>query len=340
MTHCITRYAFRYEHLLITVVLAAPLAAQSSRAARAVAPAALSVTPPTWAYPLVSSPSAPPDSTRPRHVPGSLQAFTAARALDPFDVADWFPESHPPMPASVSHGRRPSTLACAYCHLPDGRGRPENAELAGLPADYIVRQVAAIGSGTRDLPWTGRGSPMAAMRHIATSATEADIVEAARYFAGLAPRQRARVVEATRIPRVRPAMGLYFLAPEGGEEPLGERLVEVAASAERHELHDPTVPYTAYVPPGSIGRGRALATRGVPPGTPACVSCHGAGLEGTSLAPPIAGRSPSYVLRQLMAFAAGTRADSAAATMRPVASTLSLEEMIAAAAYVGSIPPR
>jgi cytochrome c553 len=41
-----------------------------------------------------------------------------------------------------------------------------------------------------------------------------------------------------------------------------------------------------------------------------------------------------------MAFAAGTRADSAATTMQPVARALSLEQMIAAAAYVGSIAPQ
>lgn len=326
-----------YEHLLISVVLAAPLAAQGPANA-GTAPAIAATA--TWAYPLATSPSPAPDNTAPRHVPGSQHAFTAARALDAFDVADWFPERHPPMPPIVSHGRRPSTLACAFCHLPDGGGRPENAELAGLPTDYIVRQVAAMRDGTRDLPWPSRSSPMAAMRRIATSATESEIIEAARYFAGLAPRQRARVVEATRIPRVVPAVGLYFLAPQGGDEPLGQRLVEVPASAERHELHDPTVPYTAYVPVGSIGRGRMIAEHGLPPGTPACVSCHGTALGGTSLAPPLAGRSPSYVLRQLMAFAAGTRADSAATTMQPVARALSLEQMIAAAAYVGSIAPQ
>jgi cytochrome c553 len=174
--------------------------------------------------------------------------FTERRALNGFDVVDWFPESHPAMPASVSRGRRPRTLACAFCHLPDGGGRPENAELAGLPADYIVQQVAAIRERTRDLPWPGPGRPMDAMRLVAESATEPEILEAARYFASLQPRRRARVVETTRIPRVRAGSGLYFLDAAGGTEALGQRLVEVPASTERHELHDPHVPYTAYVP--------------------------------------------------------------------------------------------
>jgi cytochrome c553 len=229
--------------------------------------------------------------------------------------------------------------ACGFCHLPDGGGRPENAALAGLPAEYIVQQVEAIRDGTRDLPWPGPARPMDAMRLIAAAATEEEVLEAARYFASLQPRQRSKVVETTRIPRVQPGSGLYFLTPGGGNEALGQRLVELPASAERHELHDPSVPYTAYVPLGSLRRGSTLAGRGVPPATPSCSSCHGPTLRGTALAPPIAGRSASYLLRQLLAFSAGTRADSAGAPMRAVARTLTLEDMIGAAAYVGSLTP-
>jgi cytochrome c553 len=265
--------------------------------------------------------------------------FTAARALDPFNVADWFPDSHPAMPPSVARGRRPAALACAFCHLADGGGRPENAELAGLSVDYLVRQVHAMRDGKRDLPWPGKGRPMDAMRRIAVGATEEEIVEAARYFASLRPRRRARVVEAARIPRVEGAMGLYFLAPTGGTEPLGKRLVEVPLSEERHELHDPHVPYVAYVPLGSIRRGRNIATRGVTGGTPSCVSCHGVGLRGSVQAPPLAGRSPSYLLRQLVAFSMGTRSDSTSAPMSAVARTLSLESMLGVAAYAGALEP-
>jgi cytochrome c553 len=57
------------------------------------------------------------------------------------------------------------------------------------------------------------------------------------------------------------------------------------------------------------------------------------------VAPPLAGRSPSYLLRQLIAFSVGARADSAGALMRAVARTLSIDDMIGAAAYVGSIAP-
>lgn len=333
----VPRFGVRHAYVLI-LLMGGVLVGRSTRTdAQSVAVAGA---PPAWAYPLAASPPAPPDSITPRHVPGSRTAFTAARTLDRFDVADWFPESHPPMPRSVSHGRPPSAFACGFCHLPDGAGRPENAQLAGLSATYIEQQVRAIRDGSRDLPWPGPKRPMDSMRLVAVAATDAEIAEAARYFANLEPRRRSRVVEATRVPRMRVgASGLHFLSAQGGDEPLGGRLLEVPANTERHELHDPRVEYVAYVPVGSIARGRGLALHGIPPTTPACASCHGVGLRGTSVAPLIAGRSASYVLRQLIAFSAGSRADSAAAPMRGVAGTLSLDNMIALAAYVASLNP-
>jgi cytochrome c553 len=163
---------------------------------------------------------------------------------------------------------------------------------------------------------------------------------AARYFARLTPRRRAQVVETERIPRVRPGTGLYFLAADAGEELLGERLIEVATDAERHELHDARVEYVAYVPPGSIARGQELAKKGVPGSkAQACTSCHGSKLRGAGPAPPIAGRSPSYLLRQLIGFAAGSRSTKDAAPMRAVAGALTVRDMIAAAAYAGSLAP-
>ena len=178
------------------------------------------------------------------------------------------------------------------------------------------------------------------MRGIADSATATEVKDAARYFSRVAPRRRARVIEAERIPRIRPGTGLYFLATDGGDEPLGERLIEVATDAERHELHDARVEYMTYVPPGSIARGQELAKRGVPGAkNSACTSCHGSKLRGAGPAPPIAGRSPSYLLRQLIGFAAGSRSTKEAAPMRQVAGALTVKDMIAAAAYAGSLSP-
>jgi len=296
--------------------------------------------PPAWAMPLGTAAAAPFDSVTPRRVPGSTVSFTDLRAHDRYNVPDWYPDSHPAMPDVVARGRRPAVWACGYCHLPDGAGRPENASLAGLPARYIARQMAAFRSGERGSPWHAPNKPADIMRGIADSTTAAEVKEAARYFSRLTPRQRATVVEVERIPRVKQGTGLYFLAAEGGEEPLGERLIEVATDAERHELHDARVEYVAYVPAGSIARGRELAMRGVPGvGKTACTSCHGAKLRGVDPAPPIAGRAPSYLLRQLLGFAAGSRSTKEAAPMRAVAGALTVKDMIAAAAYAGSLAP-
>jgi len=57
------------------------------------------------------------------------------------------------------------------------------------------------------------------------------------------------------------------------------------------------------------------------------------------LVPPLAGRSPSYLLRQLVAFHTGARATPVTAPMNEVASKLSLEDMVSAAAYAGSRRP-
>src|SRR5438445_13655799 len=102
--------------------------------------------PPIWAYPVMISaaPAAKPDDTVKKSLPGSKLHFTDAGVNDRFNVPDWFPRAHPPLPDVVAHGRKPDVFACGYCHLPNGQGRPENASLAGQPGDYRVQQVAEM----------------------------------------------------------------------------------------------------------------------------------------------------------------------------------------------------
>lgn len=242
------------------------------------------------------------------------------------------------MPGIVARGRRPAVIACGFCHLPDGAGRPENAMLAGLSADYITEQVAAIRSRTRRSAAPGPFPPSDLMQVTADSATDQEIAEAADYFSRLKPRARARIIESLQVPRTEAAVGLYVRSTAGGDEPLGGRIIEVPVDAARHDLRDSQVRYLAYVPPGSVERGRRIATMGTDGGQ-ACAACHGADLRGTALAPPIAGRSPSYLLRQLIGFKIGTRATAAAASMQAIAGWLGLDEMVAVAAYAGSRAP-
>jgi cytochrome c553 len=231
--------------------------------------------------------------------------------------------------------------ACAFCHLPNGQGRPENATLAGLPAQYIVQQVKDMASRVRHSAWVADAYlPGKLMPQVAENATDAEIAEAATYFSGIAVRRpRAQVIETDRVPKTHVAGWLYVATEGAGDEPMGERIIEMARDFERHELRDSAVEYVAYVPRGSLERGRVLATTGAGALVPACESCHGPGLRGIGPIPPIAGRSPSYLLRQLLAFRSGARAAPASQPMQFVVSRLELDDMIAVAAYAGAQRP-
>jgi cytochrome c553 len=242
------------------------------------------------------------------------------------------------MPDVVAHGRAPKLYACAYCHLPNGMGRPENADLAGLPAGYIVAQLAAFRDSTRRNPlpdWI----PGNSMHAIAMNATEEEVAAAARYFSALRSTRRVRVVEAGLVPRTRQAGFVYARIPAKGTEPIGNRIIEGPPDFERHELRDDGMKYIAYVPPGSISRGRSIATHGTNGAATACVTCHGPTLAGIGLIPPLAGRYPTYIFRQLVGFKTGARSTPASQPMRAVVAALSEADMIAVAAYAGSLSP-
>ena len=72
-------------------------------------------------------------------------------------------------------------------------------------------------------------------------------------------------------------------------------------------------------------------------GAPQAV-CHGADLLGLGDAPPIAGRSPSYLVRQLYDFKTGARDDMRAVLMKPVVARLTPAQMTDIAAYVAALP--
>ncbi len=293
---------------------------------------------PLWAFPGSPTDSTLADSTRLHRVPNSGARFTLPQVVDRFAPPDWHPSGHPPMPDVVAHGRSPNLFACAYCHLPNGMGRPENATLAGLPEDYIVAQLAAFRSSARRNPSPG-WVPGNSMHAVATNATEAEVAAAARYFSGLRFTPRARVIEAARVPRTRQAGFVYALIPGTGTEPIGSRIVKGPRDFERHELRDDGMTYVAYVPPGSIKRGRSIARTGANGLVIACVTCHGATLAGIALVPPLAGRYPTYLVRQLLAFKTGARSTPASQPMQAVVARLSVEDMIAVAAYAATLAP-
>ncbi|MEP6620726.1 MAG: c-type cytochrome [bacterium] len=303
--------------------------------------APVAFTAPEWVFPGtavdVVAPKPPHDTVLHRQ-PGSTRAFTLAAIKDRLNPPDWAPESHPGAPDVVMHARPAATYACGFCHLPTGQGRSENATIAGLPAEYIVRQLADFRSGARGSPVDAWG-PFVHMREVAQAITDAEAADAARYFANIRATARYRVVERDRIPAVYAAGGLYAARPGADSEPLGHRLIEMSNDIERHEDRDPGETFTTFVPSGAVARGRRIATSAQLKSPTRCVTCHGPDLRGAGAAPPIAGRSPAYTLRQLIGVRMGARHAEAGAPMRAVVAALTLDDMIAVAAYAGSRAP-
>ena len=64
-----------------------------------------------------------------------------------------------------------------------------------------------------------------------------------------------------------------------------------------------------------------------------CGICHGPNLQGLGSVPRLAGRSPSYLVRQLYNMQSGARTGSRAELMKAVVANLSEEELVAIAAY-------
>ena len=292
-----------------------------------------------WAFPGEGAAAPEPSASTVQHLPDIDHGFTQGQIDDLFHAVDWRPAEHPPAPTAVTTGRQPDAMACGYCHLMNGEGRPENAALAGLPADYIVRQVTELRSGDRISP-SPAWIPAALMRQTAHGVSDADLAAAAAYFAKLPFSSHVQVIEAARTPHAAQAGFAYrfdFDLRKTPPEPIGARIVEGPFNWDLFALRDTRTAYTAFVPSGSIARGRALANRGDSAARP-CVSCHGPALTGTAVAPPIAGRSPTYIFRQLYAFKAGARNGTLAEPMKSVVGQLSTADMIALAAYVGSQP--
>jgi cytochrome c553 len=295
--------------------------------------------PPPWAFAANSpgAPAPPPDDGKPKQVPNSTVALTLAQVKDAFNLPDWHPDNHPQAPDIVLHGTKPGVIACGYCHLPNGQGRPENAALAGLPAAYIVQQIADFRNGSR------RSSvpdlvPPKLMVGIAKAATDAQVAEAAAYFASLEPKPWIRVVEAATVPKTHVAG--YMLVPEAGgsTEPIGHRIVETPENLAATELRDSGSGFIAYVPPGSLKAGEALVKTGAGRTTP-CGVCHGADLRGLGPVPRLAGRSPSYLVRQLYDMQHGARAGAWTPLMMGVVRDLTPDDLIAIAAYVAAQKP-
>jgi len=309
--------------------------------------------PPPWAYgfttpaPKVAPPPAPPapaavqDNVKTYSLPGSKFTFTRAQLANRFGPADWYPEDHPAMPDIVAHGKEAAEVfACSLCHLTNGKGRPENAPVAGLPYEYIVQQLNDFRSGARQTSDPRKGNT-GRMAGFAKALTDDEIKAAAKFFSAVPSTPWVKVVESETAPKTKSVAGLFVQleGAEAGTEPLGNRIIETPADVEAAEvLRDSRSGFVAYVPPGSVKKGETLVTTGGGKVT-ACTVCHGTDLRGLGPVPPLAGRSPSYIVRQLYDMQHGNRTGAWTPLMAPVVSKLSTDDMLVAAAYIASRTP-
>lgn len=299
-----------------------------------------------WGYNDATTPAPPAavrDTTEKHTIPGTTLSLTEAQAQDRQNPPDWFPQDHPPMPPIVAHGDAARMIyACGFCHLPNGLGRPENANVAGLPVEYFREQIKEFKNGQR-VSSDPRKTNTATMIGFAKALTDAEVDQAATYFASLQePADWVKVMESAMVPKTR-GTGSWLTVIEGadaGMEPIGNRIVETPINNEDQEKwRNPRATFIAYVPPGSIAKGKQLVETGGNGRFTACTVCHGQDLRGVGPIPPIAGRSPSYIARQLYDMQNGNRSGSWTQLMAPVVATLEPSDILNLSAYVASLKP-
>jgi cytochrome c553 len=287
---------------------------------------------PQWAYP-VAPPPKPPDAVKRIQLPGSTKTYTQKEIDDRFGPPDWYPDDHAALPDVVAHGKPPNGFACGLCHLTSGAGHPESAGVSGLPVGYFMRQMAEFKSGVR------KGMRGGIMIQIAKAISDEDTKAAAEYFGGMKHPAWYKVVESDTVPVSYLGNGaMRFPVENGGTEPLGSRIIELPQNDFSAESRDPRVGFVAHVPTGSIKKGEELVTTGGGK-TVACAVCHGPDLKGLGEVPPITGRSPMYIYRQLNDIKIGARQGTWVPLMKGVVDKLSDDDMIAISAYLTSKPP-
>ena len=304
--------------------------------------------PPAWAYAIPSAEEAAITAearreraldTSLKSLPGSDLQFIRAQISNRYGPADWFPGDHPQMPNIVAYGKQGAEVfACSLCHMANGKGRPENAGVVGLPVDYFLQQMYDFRDGKRNTGEPRKGN-VQRMIHFAKEMTEEEMRAAAEYYGSMPWTPWIRVVETETVPKMRIQGGMHLPLEGNAREPIGNRIIETPENPEHTEiLRDPRSGFIAYVPVGSLKKGEELVTaRGGK--TTQCGICHGPGLKGLGPVPGIAGRSPSYMMRQLYDMKVGARAGDWTRLMAPVVAPLSEEDLLNIVAYVSSLVP-
>lgn len=284
----------------------------------------------SWAFPVING-ALPAEEPGPKSVPGSTKTYTPEQIDNLSDPPDWFPDEHAPAPPIVQRGRG-AALACGSCHLMSGLGHPESSDLTGLTAGYLLQQMADFKSGAR--------IDAARMNAIGKEVSDEESRQASEWFAALKPSVWTKVIEADTVPRTFVGQGrMRFLQPGGGTEPIGNRIITVPQDQARARNRDPHSGFIAYVPVGSIAKGKTLVETGGSGKTIACSICHGDSLQGLGNVPRLAGLHPIYIARQLYLMKDGTRHGLDAQLMKKAVAQLTDEDIVTIAAYLASLAP-
>jgi cytochrome c553 len=172
------------------------------------------------------------------------------------------------------------------------------------------------------------------MNTIAKALSDEQIQQAADYFGALKAAKWTEVKEAATVPKTFIGGGrMRYASPEGGTEPIGNRVITLPQDQSRVTKRDPHSGFVSYVPVGSIKKGEALVK------TKQCALCHGEGLKGLGPVPPLAGRSPSYLMRQMYDMEHGFRDGLWTGLMKPVVANLSDQDLLEICAYVAAQAP-
>ena len=328
------------QFVLRTLTLLA-FAIAVSGAAVAQAPSA-SPTPPApvsllaWAYPWDPDFKVPPADEVPHRLPGSTAAVSWVQARDLFFAPDWHPRIIRRCPRSSRADESPTCAPAAPVTAPKGlavRKARARRSPGGLfqAADGRLqkRRQEVFRPATQLGPVDEYGRQGHDRRRGAA---------AADYFAALKPKRNTKVVESDTVPKTYIAR-LFFVKQPEGTEALGRRIVEMPDDVEQFELRDTRSQFTAYVPVGSLAKGEALVRTGNGGKTVPCAICHGADLTGLGPIPSIAGRSPSYIVRQLYDIQHGQRTGPWSPLMVNVVAKLSEDDLISIAAYLAAQEP-
>jgi cytochrome c553 len=291
-----------------------------------------------WAYPVASAVVADKHPVEeihgPQQIQGSTRSYTQQELDNLSSPPDWLPDTHGPMPRIVRDGTANGGFACGSCHLANGMGHPESGDVQGLTVQYFIQAMDDYRTGVRKDPIR--------MTAISKATSPEDVREAAAYFASLKPVPKWSIVEErAMVPKTYLGQGrMRFIDKDApGMEPIGNRIITVPEDVRKAIQRDPRTGagFISYVPPGSLARGKALAAGGDGK-TLDCTICHGEGLKGSGDVPRLANVHPIYLVRQLYNFQSGANNSAGAQLMKRVVAKLTDEDIVALAAYAGSLP--